>query len=59
MGFLAAALFIHAQLGYTLRPPGPGYYALVGAGLIASLAIIAATLPLVERMTGPDGARHE
>jgi predicted lysophospholipase L1 biosynthesis ABC-type transport system permease subunit len=59
MGFLAAGLFLQAQLGYALRAPGPGYYALVGAGLVASLAIIAATLPLIERITGPEVARNE
>ena len=59
MGFLAAGLFLNAQLGYRLRAPGPGYYALVGAGLVASLAIIAATLPLIERITGPEVARNE
>ena len=59
MGFLAAGLFLKAQLGYSLRAPEPGYYALVGAGLVASLAIIAATLPLIERITGPEVARNE
>ena len=59
MGFLAAGLFLEAQLGDTLRPPPLSYYALVGIGLIASLGIIAATLLLIERITGPDGARNE
>jgi predicted lysophospholipase L1 biosynthesis ABC-type transport system permease subunit len=59
MGFLAAGMFLDAQLGYTLRAPGPGYYALVSAGLVASLAIIATTLPLIERITGPEVARNE
>jgi hypothetical protein len=59
MGFLAAGLFLDAQLGYSLRSPGPGYYVLVAAGLVASLAIIAATLPLIARITGPEVARNE
>ena len=59
MGFLAAGLFLNAQLGYSLQAPGPSYYALAGAGLVASLAIIAATLPLIERITGPEVARNE
>jgi FtsX-like permease family len=59
IGFLAAALFLRSQLGEALRPPGPGYYALVAAGLVASLAIIASTLPLIERITGPETARSE
>jgi hypothetical protein len=59
VGFAGAALFLRAQLGYTLRPPGGGYYGIVLAGLAAALAIIAATLPLLKRMTGPEVARND
>jgi len=59
MGFLAAQLFLRAQLGYSLRPPGPSYYLIVLAGLTASLGIIASTLPLLNRITGPETARNE
>ncbi len=59
MGFLAAQLFLRSQLGYTLRPPGIGYYLIVVAGLVVSLGIIASTLPLLTRMTGPDVVRNE
>jgi len=59
MGFLAAGLFLNSQLGETLRPPGPDYYFIVAAGLVASLAIISSTLPLIERITGPEVARNE
>ncbi len=59
MGFLAAQLFLQAQLGYSLRPPGAGYYLLVLAGLAASLGVIASTLPLLRRITGPETARNE
>jgi hypothetical protein len=58
-GFLAAYLFLRAQLGETLEPPGATYYGIILAGLIASLAIIASTLPLLERITGPETARNE
>jgi hypothetical protein len=58
-GFVAAQLFLSAQLGYRLAPPGPGYYLIVAAGLAASLGIIAATLPLLGRITGPETARNE
>lgn len=58
-GLVAAQLFLRAQLGYTLEPPGGRYYAIVLAGLVASLGIIAATLPLLERITGPETARNE
>jgi predicted lysophospholipase L1 biosynthesis ABC-type transport system permease subunit len=59
IGFAGAALFLHAQLGYTLRPPGAGYYGVVPAGFGAALAVIAATLPLLRRMTGPEIARND
>jgi hypothetical protein len=59
MGFLAAQLFLRSQLGYTLRPPGIGYYLIVVAGLVVSLGIIGSTLPLLSRMTGPDVVRNE
>ena len=58
-GFLAAGLFLRAQLAYSLEPPGIAYYATVGAGLAATLAIIASTLPLLRRITGPETARNE
>ncbi|MBU2663614.1 ABC transporter permease [Actinoplanes bogorensis] len=59
MGFLAAGLFLRAQMGYTLIAPSPGYYLIVAAGLAACLAIIASTMPLLERITGPETARSE
>jgi hypothetical protein len=59
VGFFAAQLFLRAQMGYTLRPPGAEYYFIVLAGLAASLGIIASTLPLLERITGPETARNE
>ena len=59
MGLLAAQLFLKAQMGYTLRPPGAGFYTVIVVGLAACLAIIASTLPLLERITGPETARSE
>ncbi|SNS74155.1 FtsX-like permease family protein [Asanoa hainanensis] len=58
-GFLAATLFLRAQLDYPLHAPGGSYYAIVGGGLLASLGIIATTLPLLRRITGPETARNE
>ena len=58
-GFLAAALFLKSQLDYSLTPPGVEYYLIVVAGLAASLAIIASTLPLLNRTTGTETARNE
>jgi hypothetical protein len=57
--FLAAQLFLTSQLHYSLRPPGVEYYLVVLAGLAASLGIIASTLPLLSRITGPETARNE
>lgn len=58
-GLLSAALFLRAQTEYSLQAPGLSYYVLVGGGVVASLTIIASTLPLLARMTGPDIARNE
>ncbi len=58
-GLLAAGLFLKSELGETLRPPGTGYYLIVLAGLLISLAVIASTLPLLNRITGPEAARNE
>jgi hypothetical protein len=59
VGFGGAELFLRAQMGYTLRPPGAAYYGIVVAGLVAALGIIAATLPLLKRITGPEVARND
>jgi hypothetical protein len=58
-GLVAADLFLHAQLSESLRPPGGAYYGAVTIALVASLGIIATTLPLLERITGPEVARNE
>jgi hypothetical protein len=58
-GLLAAQLFLRAQLEYSLVPPGSSYYVVVAAGLLVSLAIIASTMPLLRRITGPETARNE
>jgi hypothetical protein len=59
MGFLAAQLFLQAQFHYSIRPPGTGYYVILLAGVAASLAVIASTMPLLRRMTGPEVARND
>jgi predicted lysophospholipase L1 biosynthesis ABC-type transport system permease subunit len=58
-GFFAAWMFLRAQLGYTLQAPRPVYFAVVGAGVICSLAVIASTMPLLARLSGPETARSE
>ncbi|MGC4887424.1 FtsX-like permease family protein [Micromonospora sp. DT227] len=59
MGLIAAHLFLRAQMHYDLRLPGVGFVAVVAVGLLGCLAVIAATLPLLERVTGPQTARSE
>ncbi|MCX4747805.1 hypothetical protein OG455_20170 [Kitasatospora sp. NBC_01287] len=59
MGFVAAQLFLQAQYGYSVRAPDLSYYLLVLLGLAASLGVIGSTLPLLERITGPETARNE
>ncbi|NYH41277.1 hypothetical protein HNR22_001004 [Micromonospora jinlongensis] len=59
MGLLAAHLFLRAQMGYTLIAPEPRFYVIVVVGLAACLGVIASTLPLLDRITGPETARSE
>ncbi len=59
IGLLTTQLFLRAQLDYNLHAPGLSYWLLVAAGVIASLGIIASTLPLLRRITGPETARNE
>jgi predicted lysophospholipase L1 biosynthesis ABC-type transport system permease subunit len=58
-GFLSAQLFLRAQLDETLQAPGLQYYLIVVAGLIAALGVIASTLPVLRRITGPETARND
>lgn len=58
-GFATAGLFLRSQMRESLQAPGAGYYLIVLAGLAASLAVIASTLPLLRRLTGPDIARND
>jgi predicted lysophospholipase L1 biosynthesis ABC-type transport system permease subunit len=59
MGFLASHLFLRAQLDYSLLPPPGSFYLMVAGGLAVSLAIVASTMPLLRRITGPETARND
>jgi hypothetical protein len=59
VGLVSAALYLHSQVGVSFRIPGIEYWATVLGGLAASLAIIASTFPLLNRMTGPEVARND
>jgi len=39
--------------------PGPGYYLTMAGGFAVSLLVVVATLPLLSRITQPEGARFE
>jgi hypothetical protein len=71
---LAAATLVTAGLAYgmsvlailRMAPPGTpvpllghAYFATMGAGLAIALIVIGVTLPLLNRMTGPDNVRFE
>ncbi len=59
VGLVSAALYLHSQVGIAFSIPGIAFWATVAGGLAASLAIIASTFPLLNRITGPEVARNE
>ena len=59
VGFGAAAMLAVLQLQHPLVAPGAAYYLLTVAGIVASLGVIAATFPLLRRITGPEVARND
>jgi predicted lysophospholipase L1 biosynthesis ABC-type transport system permease subunit len=59
VGFGASAMFATSQLRTPLVAPNAAYYVITAAGIVASLGIIATTMPLLRRITGPDVARNE
>jgi hypothetical protein len=58
-GFGSTAMFTAVEYGWPLAAPGAAYYLITAAGIVLALGIIAATLPLLRRLTGPDIARNE
>jgi hypothetical protein len=58
-GFGAAAMYASLEMQHPMVPPGAAYYLLTGGGIVAALGIIAATFPLLARITGPEVARNE
>jgi hypothetical protein len=61
LGYLIALLTVSklAPAGTPVPAPGHAYYLTMGTGLIASLLVILASLPLLGRITSPDRARFE
>jgi hypothetical protein len=58
LGFAAAAMYAAVEIR-AFAAPGAAYYLITGAGIALSLGIIAATMPLLRRITGPEVARNE
>ena len=58
-GFAGAAMFAREAQQHPMVAPGIAYYLLTAGGIVTSLAIIAATFPLLARITGPETARNE
>ncbi len=58
-GFGAAAMNAALQQGRPMVVPGAAYYLITAGGIVVSLGIIAATFPLLARITGPEFARNE
>jgi hypothetical protein len=47
------------QQGHSIAAPSHDYYLITAGGILLALAIIAATFPLLTRITGPEAARNE
>ena len=58
-GFGATAMYATAEMQHPMVAPGAAYYLLTAGGILAALGIIAATFPLLARITGPEVARNE
>jgi uncharacterized membrane protein YdcZ (DUF606 family) len=59
VGLVCAALYLRSQTDLAFAIPGIAYWLTVLGGLAGSLAIIASTFPLLNRITGPEVARNE
>ena len=58
-GFGAAAMYASLEMQHPMVAPGAAYYLITAGGILAALGIIAATFPLLARITGPEVARNE
>ena len=58
-GFGATAMYASLEMRQPMAAPGAAYYLLTAGGILAALGIIAATFPLLARITGPEVARNE
>ena len=59
-GFAAADLILRASPnGFGVSPPAMSYYLIMSGGLLAALAVVGITLPLLDRVTQLETARTE
>jgi hypothetical protein len=58
-GFAASSEYASVAQHYPMVAPGAAYYLITAGGILAALGIIAATFPLLARITGPEVARNE
>jgi len=58
-GFGGAAMNASLQQNHAIVSPGAAYYLITAGGILVALGIIAATFPLLARITGPEVARNE
>ena len=58
-GFGATAMYASREMQHPMVAPGAAYYLLTAGGILVALGIIAATFPLLARITGPEVARNE
>ena len=59
IGFGVSAMYATMEMQLSLVSPGTAYYVLTSAGIVLAVALIAATFPLLRRITGPETARTE
>jgi hypothetical protein len=52
-------MYASMEMRLSLVSPGAAYYVLTAAGIGLALGLIAATFPLLRRITGPETARSE
>jgi hypothetical protein len=52
-------MYAATEMQLALIAPGAAYFVLTAAGLVLALLLIAATFPLLRRITGPETARSE
>jgi hypothetical protein len=58
-GFGGAAMNASLQQNHSIVAPGAAYWLITAGGILVALGIIAATFPLLARITGPEVARND